>query len=304
MKMLTDDELIKELEGRFAFNQKALTDLQEMTKKLESMNAKLQDSETVKSHFLSNIRNEINNPLTSIMGLSQQCLCSPGESDRCSSIARMIYHEAFTLDFQLQNIFVAAELEVGEADPAFANVDVSTIIDRVVESFEFQINEKQMVVKADRKKPLAFSTDARMVRLILANLLGNAVEFGAEGGRVDVTVQAGDGMLKLIVKDDGEVTPVVEHHVGGPAVRPLDGLLNAPLIFLFRLLFPGKNRGAACRNRRRCVILGGEDVARRPAHVGPKMLESLDENGGLDGHVDATGDACALERLALAKLRA
>ena len=48
MKMLTDDELIKELEGRFAFNQKALTDLQEMTKKLESMNAKLQDSETVK----------------------------------------------------------------------------------------------------------------------------------------------------------------------------------------------------------------------------------------------------------------
>ena len=70
MKMLTDDELIKELEGRFAFNQKALTDLQEMTKKLESMNAKLQDSETVKSHFLSNIRNEINIPLTSIMGLS------------------------------------------------------------------------------------------------------------------------------------------------------------------------------------------------------------------------------------------
>ena len=207
MKMLTDDELIKELEGRFAFNQKALTDLQEMTKKLESMNAKLQESETVKSHFLSNIRNEINNPLTSIMGLSQQCLCTPGESDRCSSVARMIYHEAFTLDFQLQNIFVAAELEAGEADPAFANVDVSTIIDRVVESFEFQIKEKQMVVKADRKKPLAFSTDARMIRLILANLLGNAVEFGVEGGRVDVTAQAGDGLLKLIVKDDGEGIP-------------------------------------------------------------------------------------------------
>jgi signal transduction histidine kinase len=154
MKRLTDDELIKELEERFAFNQKALEDLQNMTKKLEKMNSKLQESEALKSHFLSNIRNEINNPLTSIMGLSQQCLCNPSESERCTSVARMIYHEAFTLDFQLQNIFVAAELEAGEADPAFANVDVSTIIDRVVESQEFQISEKSMQIKADREKPL------------------------------------------------------------------------------------------------------------------------------------------------------
>ena len=207
MKRLTDDELIKELEERFSFNQKALDDLQKMAKKLEMMNAKLQESEALKSHFLSNIRNEINNPLTSIMGLSHQCLCSPGESERCSSIARMIYHEAFTLDFQLQNIFVAAELEAGEADPAFANVDVSTIIDRVVEAHEFQINEKKMSVKADREKPLPFSTDARMVRLVLTNLLGNAIEFGNEGSHVDVSAEAAEGTLTLVVQDDGKGIP-------------------------------------------------------------------------------------------------
>lgn len=207
MKRLTDDELIKELEERFAFNQKALEDLQNMTRKLEKMNAKLQESEALKSHFLSNIRNEINNPLTSIMGLSHQCLCNQGESERCSSIARMIYHEAFTLDFQLQNIFVAAELEAGEADPAFANVDVSTIIDRVVEAHDFQLSEKNMTIKADREKPLPFSTDARMVRLVLTNLLGNAIEFGSEGGHIDVSVEAVDGVLRLVVKDDGKGIP-------------------------------------------------------------------------------------------------
>lgn len=204
MKRLTDDELIKELEERFAFNQSALEDLQKMTEKLETMNAKLQESEALKGHFLSNIRNEINNPLTSIMGLSHQCLCNQGGSERCSSIARMIYHEAFTLDSQLQNIFVAAELEAGEADPAFANVDVSTIIDRVVEAHEFQISEKKMSVKADREKPLPFSTDARMVRLILSNLLGNAIEFGAKESHVDVSAESDDGVLTLIVKDNGK----------------------------------------------------------------------------------------------------
>ncbi len=207
MKRLTDDELIKELEERFAFNQKALEDLREMTRKLELMNAKLQESEALKSHFLSNIRNEINNPLTSIMGLSQQCLCSQNESERCTSIARMIYHEAFTLDFQLQNIFVAAELEAGEADPAFAQVDLATIVDRVVEAQEFQLAEKKMTIKADREKPLSFSTDARMVRLILMNLLRNAVEFGSEAGHVDVAVRIDAGKLNIVVRDDGKGIP-------------------------------------------------------------------------------------------------
>ena len=36
-------------------------------KKLESVNEKLRQSESLKSNFLSNIRNEINNPLTSIL---------------------------------------------------------------------------------------------------------------------------------------------------------------------------------------------------------------------------------------------
>ena len=222
MKRLSDDELIKELEERFAFNQKALCDLREMTEKLELMNSKLQESESLKGHFLSNIRNEINNPLTSIMGLSQQCLCSQSESERCITTAKMIYHEAFSLDFQLQNIFVAAELEAGEVNPAFARVDIPTIIDRVVEALEYQINEKQVTVKTNCAEPLVFSTDARMVRLILINLLGNAVEFGADGGRVDVSARSDDNILELVISDNGEGIPKDDQETIFDRFRQLD----------------------------------------------------------------------------------
>jgi len=268
MKRLTDDELIKELEERFAFNQKALEDLQNMTRKLEMMNAKLQESEALKSHFLSNIRNEINNPLTSIMGLSHQCLCSQSESERCNSIARMIYHEAFTLDFQLQNIFVAAELEAGEADPAFARVDVSTIIDRVVEAHDFQISEKSMTVKADREKPLTFSTDARMVRLILTNLLGNAIEFGNKGGHIDISAEGGDGVLKLVVSDNGKGIPKVDQE---------------SIFDRFRQLETGtkkshRGHGLGLSIVRSLVdMLGGEIVLESDTDQGCKVLITLPE---------------------------
>ena len=68
----TDEELIEEIRRRFEFNRKALDDMRAMTRKLEQVNEKLQESEALKSQFLSNIRNEINNPLSAIMGLAAQ----------------------------------------------------------------------------------------------------------------------------------------------------------------------------------------------------------------------------------------
>ena len=65
----------------------------------------------------------------------------------------------------------------------------------------------------------------------------------------------------LVVQDHGQVAAVVEDHVRLPAVRAVDRLLDAPPVLVFRFAFPGKNRNAGGRNRRRGVILGREDVA-------------------------------------------
>jgi hypothetical protein len=45
------------------------------------------------------------------------------------------------------------------------------------------------------------------------------------------------------------------------------------------------------------VVLGGEDVATSPSNFGTNSLEGLDENSGLDGHVERTRDLSSLEDL-------
>ena len=57
MTTIDDKDLIRELENRFNQNKKSLEDLQDLTEQLKSVNKKLEESETLKSHFLSNIRN-------------------------------------------------------------------------------------------------------------------------------------------------------------------------------------------------------------------------------------------------------
>ena len=75
----------------------------------------------------------------------------------------------------------------------------------------------------------------------------------------------------LLVHDLGDVAAVVQDHVRGPAVGAAQGLLDAPLEFLFRLTLPGEHRDAGGGDGGCRVILGREDVARRPADRGAEM---------------------------------
>ena len=203
MSKLTDDELIEEIRQRFEFNRNALSDLRTLTRKLESMNEKLQDSERVKSQFLSNIRNEINNPLSAIMGLSGQLRGCSRDEALCVKTAAMIYAEAFSLDFQLQNIFLAAELEAGEAKPDYALVDTDTVIAGCLDKLSQRIAEKELVVRYEPNEGLVFPTDAQKVEVIVMNLLANAVEFNNPGGTIDVGLVLVDEALSVAVADNG-----------------------------------------------------------------------------------------------------
>jgi signal transduction histidine kinase len=213
MKKQTDDELIEEIRRRFEFNHNALNDMRAMTRKLESMNEKLQDSEALKSQFLSNIRNEINNPLSAIMGLSGQFFERACDPEACQKTIRMIYAEAFNLDYQLQNIFMAAELEAGDAEPAFAMVEIGNVLNGCIDKLIYRSSEKEIEITKTLPDDLIFPTDAQKFELILINLLGNAVEFNHNGGTINVDIKENKSGLSVTVRDNGPGIAAVDQEV-------------------------------------------------------------------------------------------
>jgi signal transduction histidine kinase len=203
MHKLSDHQLIEVLRERFELNRKALFDFQAVSSQLEKTNQKLQESEALKTHFLANIRNEINNPLAAILGWAKRMGGKGLDEGKVSAIANMIHDEAFNLDFQLQNIFIAAELEAGEAVPAIAGVNVAGMIETVFDSLQGRAARKGVSMTMTGPASLFFGTDARMLHVILVNLLVNAVEYTPEGGAVVVKAGCGNGRLELVVENPG-----------------------------------------------------------------------------------------------------
>lgn len=217
MADLSDDDLLNELKSRFLNTKQTLYDLKIVSRRLEEVNKKLQISEQVKSNFVSHMKNEINNPLSCILGLAQQLRAHDSDRETVINVAHAIFAEAFSLDFQLRNIFAAAELEDGATLLQLATVDGHSLMVRIVNDFAHLIKAKGLDVYFLGKKlllgamppaeqgkgQLFFQSDSDKLELVLQNLLSNAIEFNNEGGRIDLDMCVVDDRLVISVTDTG-----------------------------------------------------------------------------------------------------
>lgn len=204
---ITDELLIEELKLRFEEKKNSLRKLEKLTTELKDVNHKLAESEALKSHFISNITNEIVNPFTSIVILSKNILSiKEGQWERVMKMANLIYTEAFNLDFQLKNIFAAAEIEAGELFMEVSNITIDTLIEAVIESFITESEKKKLTFEfikiGNETEELRFKTDSEKLRLILSNLVENAVKY-SKNGKIIIKREVHDGVLTVSVQDFG-----------------------------------------------------------------------------------------------------
>ena len=207
MENISDERLLEELKARLEQSRRSLSDISVLNRKLVEMNRRLEQSESLKSNFLSNIRNEINNPLNAIIGLAGH-LAALVNDPQAGEVATMIFSEAFNLDYQLRNIFIAAELEAGEAQPNIELVDVVSVIINILDSFRATADTKQVTLNftlmgADDQGRIYFPTDAEKLQVIVSNLVANAIEFSTEGGQIDLLIGHLGSELHIQVKDQG-----------------------------------------------------------------------------------------------------
>lgn len=199
MKELSDEALIRDLKKRF-------DQLKQTTSELQEANKKLEESESMKTHFIANISNEITNPFSSIMGLARNIANGKNiDREKINTMANHIFSEAFYLDFQLKNIFMAARLEAGEEKLQICEVDINSLLENTTEAYRIEAGKKEITINLvfDKDSYRGFKTDQEKLTLILSNLLSNAIKFSHKQGKIDVTVHIEDDILKVSVRDYG-----------------------------------------------------------------------------------------------------
>lgn len=208
MIKISNKDLMKELKLKFIKNTELVKEQAILMSQLKQVNDKLMNSERIKSNFLSNIRNEINNPISAVLELCKTLSNNEVPDTEKEKFTKMIYNEVFYLDFQLRNIINSAELEAGEAKLSPSHINVSSIVTSVLKSFQHLIEKKGLHIhQVFNKIDKLFIGDPEKIHLVLSNLVANAVRFCNENGNILISIAFDANTLQINIRNSGTSIP-------------------------------------------------------------------------------------------------
>lgn len=174
-------------------------------KYLELQIRELKQNAQYRSLFLSRLAHELRTPLTSIMGFSEILLSQEKLTDVQRGFCERIQSSARQLQSSLNQLSDLARLEAGQTKLAEEKISLAETLQDILPSLARSAEKKRvrlMSAGAD-DLPIIISDRAR-VRLVIYNLLGNAI-FRSPAGAVvksEATVTA-DGVA-ISVTDNGD----------------------------------------------------------------------------------------------------
>ncbi|MDD5718012.1 MAG: HAMP domain-containing sensor histidine kinase [Sulfuricurvum sp.] len=192
------EEIVNEQNNEIAF----------LSRKLLELNKQLMESEKAKTRFLSLVANELNNPMTVLLGLIPR-LVSANETQR-QTITELMEQEALHLDFHIQNLVAAAEIENGEIKMSYARINPEELIAEVLKNLKYWMKERGIEIQVENTITQKVVTDPQKLHLILKNLLANACSYGESNSRVNIAIEQHDDTLTIAVTNRGK-GPNVEY---------------------------------------------------------------------------------------------
>ena len=195
-------EHLGRLNGALRENQVQLeARIAERTQELQEAQAHLLHQEKMAAFGLlaAGIAHEVGNPLTSISSLVQMLQRRDGDGYSQEKLA--------LVSGQLQRIQTTLRELVNFSRPASTErtrVALAEVLDEALNIAKYYKGMKGRHVAADvpRDLPPLFGVRDQLVQVFL-NLVLNAIDATARGGRIDIRAERGDGELAVTVRDDG-----------------------------------------------------------------------------------------------------
>jgi PAS domain S-box-containing protein len=171
-----------------------------------------EEADAAKSQFLRVISHEYRTPLSAILGildlydLGTRGPVAPQQAEDFGRVRR----NAQVLLALVNDVLNFTRLEAGRVELAAADVRVDEALRELEDVVGPQLASKSLAYDAAHARaPVAARADAEKLRIVLQNLLTNAVKFTARGGRVAVACKhdADVRLVRVRVADSGRGIP-------------------------------------------------------------------------------------------------
>jgi signal transduction histidine kinase len=167
--------------------------------------------EEVRRDFVTNASHELKTPVAGIQALSDSLgIAFDRDPDRARTMIGRLQVEAQRLGQLVRELLDLARLEEGAAGVARQRVDLAQLVRVQAQRLDRLAEDRQVRIRTDCAETAPVVALPEDMRLVVANLLENAVQYNQPGGEVEVTVRRVGSDVVLEVRDSGIGIPDAE----------------------------------------------------------------------------------------------
>jgi len=153
--------------------------------------------------FTADASHELRTPLTIITGDLDVLLRRRRAPEEYEEVARGVADEVTRVGRLVEDLLTLARADSGQAELAREFIYLDALVDDIAAGPRRLAAAKGVVLDTRLARDVAVIGDPARLRQLALNLLGNAVTYTPEGGRVTVTLTAAGDMARLEVADTG-----------------------------------------------------------------------------------------------------
>jgi two-component system phosphate regulon sensor histidine kinase PhoR len=162
--------------------------------------------EKTRRDFIANVSHELRTPLTSIQGYAETLLDSSSEN-HTREFLEIIRKNAARMSRLTEDLLTLARVESGEHRFDTQPTAPGEMLQEAVESFrEIARGQNVELVVEDRSKA-AVKADREAIHQVFANLIDNALKYGASGSRIVLGARPAEQGVEFYVQDFGPGIP-------------------------------------------------------------------------------------------------
>jgi hypothetical protein len=179
--------------------------IQRMNEALVQAKKKADESDKLKSAFLSNILHEIGTPMNAIIGFSDLLMDTKVSEIRTKQFIQIINTSCRQLLSVLRDIIDISKIDAGLVSLDIQFVNIHLLLKEIYATYK-KLACKKNIKLIYHAKPefsrLVTETDPNKVKQVLGNLLNNAIKF-TQQGQVAFGFDVKGNLIEFYVKDTG-----------------------------------------------------------------------------------------------------
>ncbi len=192
----------------------SLYDITQQIKRNHQLQEALQSAETAnkaKTSFLANMSHDFRTPMNAITGFNLLIDKHSEEPEKVREYTHKISLASHNLLALLNDVLDMSKIESGKTTLDIKEMAIGLLLEEInsVISFQAKAKNQEYIVRTEEMEHDMFMGDKQRINEILMNILGNAVKYTPEGGRIEFIINespsSSEGFqnVQFTIRDNG-----------------------------------------------------------------------------------------------------